>query len=77
MKGGMQIDLISLSLPLSWPLHHLEDQLKATLQQQDPSCELLRWAIVRVDPSILESKPGGMAQIEAVVTRNISAQHKL
>ncbi len=69
----MRIDLINLSLPLSWPLHHLESQLKATLQQQDPSCELLRWAIVRVDASMFGSKLGRMAQIEAVVTRSIGA----
>lgn len=73
----MQIDLISLSLPLSWPLHHLEDQLKATLQQQDPSCELLRWAIVRVDPSVLGSKLERMAQIEAVVTRSALSAHSV
>jgi hypothetical protein len=60
------IELITLSLPVVPPLRDFQATLQAKLQSQAPDCELLRWAIVRVEPA----DPYPLAQIEAVITRD-------
>ena len=65
----MKIELITLSLPMVPPLGSFQTTLQTELQSRDPDCELLRWAIVRVEPA----EPYPMAQIEAVITRDNQA----
>lgn len=62
----MRIELITLSLPVVPPLGSFPATLQTELQIRDPDCELLRWAIVRVE----QADPHPIAQIEAVITRD-------
>ncbi|NJO85328.1 MAG: hypothetical protein HC818_00225 [Synechococcaceae cyanobacterium RM1_1_27] len=65
MSSIVTIELITLSVPVVPPLRSFQATLQSELQSRDPHCELLRWAIVRVE----RASPYPIAHIEAVITR--------